>query len=91
MAKLSKTSNRIISILCIVLFLASIISASVMGYEIYKNYIYNEELTAEQQKLKDEYEAIQEIYEDVDENGYYNVYSDGESIIYEDGGVIIFS
>ena len=37
----------------------------------------------------EEYEHIKDIVGNIDENGYYNVYSDGELIIYGEGDDIV--
>lgn len=84
--KISKKTNRIISVLCLSVFGLSLVVAGVFGGMIYHDYQENQKL---KEQLVNEYEYLQSIYQNVGDDGYYNVYSDGEMVVYGNGGTII--
>lgn len=84
--KITKKTNRIISILCLSVFGLSLVLAGTIGGMIYHDYRENQKL---KEQLVKEYEYLQRIYQNVGDDGYYNVYSDGETVVYGNGGTII--
>lgn len=85
----SKRFNHLISVISIVVFGLSIILIGSVGVICFNNYQENKRLEERYQQKVEEYETVKSFYDDTDEDGYYNVYSDGELVIYEVGGRII--
>lgn len=85
----SKRFNHLISVISIVVFGLSIILIGSVGVICFNNYQENKKLEERYQQKVEEYETVKSFYDDTDEDGYYNVYSDGELVIYEVGGRII--
>ena len=85
----SKRFNHLISVISIVVFGLSIILIGSVSVICFNNYQENKRLEERYQQKVDEYETVKSFYDDTDEDGYYNVYSDGELVIYEVGGRII--
>ena len=86
MGEESAKKNRLISLFSLILFSFSLLFSAIIGWNIYLRYRENEELKA---RIVQEYEHFQEVYEKVDGSGYYDVYSDGDYIVYGNGGAII--
>ena len=85
----SKRFNHLISVISIVVFGLSIILIGSVSVICFNNYQENKRLEERYQQKVEEYETVKSFYDDTDEDGYYNVYSDGELVIYEVGGRII--
>ena len=85
----SKKFNHFISVGSIAIFCLSILCLGVFAFLIYNNYQENERLKAEYEAMKQEQERIEEMYLNTDEDGFYNVYSEDEVVIYDVGGTII--
>ena len=86
---LSSQTNRVISIVSLSIFIASIILLVIFLVFYYQQYKENISLQQAYQDRVEEYEHIKDIVGNLDENGYYNVYSDGELIIYGEGDDIV--
>lgn len=87
--RLSSQTNRVISIVSLSIFIASIILLVIFLVFYYQQYKDNISLQQAYQDRVEEYEHIKDIVGNLDENGYYNVYSDGELIIYGEGDDIV--
>ena len=87
--RLSSQTNRVISIVSLSIFIASIILLVIFLVFYYQQYKENISLQQAYQDRVEEYEHIKDIVGNIDENGYYNVYSDGELIIYGEGDDIV--
>ena len=87
--RLSSQTNRVISIVSLSIFIASIILLVIFLVFYYQQYKENISLQQAYQDRVEEYEHIRDIVGNIDENGYYNVYSDGELIIYGEGDDIV--
>ncbi len=87
--RLSSQTNRVISIVSLSIFIASIILLVIFLVFYYQQYKENISLQQAYQDRVEEYEHIKDIVGNLDENGYYNVYSDGELIIYGEGDDIV--
>lgn len=87
--RLSSQTNRVISIVSLSIFIASIILLVIFLVFYYQQYKENISLQQAYQDRIEEYEHIKDIVGNIDENGYYNVYSDGELIIYGEGDDIV--
>lgn len=87
--RLSSQTNRVISIVSLSIFIASIILLVIFLVFYYHQYKENISLQQAYQDRVEEYEHIKDIVGNIDENGYYNVYSDGELIIYGEGDDIV--
>ena len=68
-----------------------IITSTEVAVDEYDYQQYKENISLQQayQDRVEEYEHIKDIVGNLDENGYYNVYSDGELIIYGEGDDIV--
>lgn len=86
--KRSKRANRLISYLCILGFALSLVCVAIFGVALIKENIKNRQLLEQQQALTEEYNHLQELYNNVDDDGYFNVYTDGEMIVYGNGSTI---
>ena len=90
--KLSKTTNRVISVFCLVIFMASLVYLGVVGYQLFATYRENERLKKQYQELLQEAQRIEEYNKKVGEDGYYNVYSNSEDmVVYGNGQTIIIT
>ena len=87
--RLSRQTNRVISIVSLSIFIASIILLVIFLVFYYQQYKENISLQQAYQDRVEEYEHIKDIVGNIDENGYYNDYSDGELIIYGEGDDIV--
>ena len=87
--RLSSQTNRVISIVSLSSFIASIILLVIFLVFYYQQYKENISLQQAYQDRVEEYEHIKDIVGNIDEDGYYNVYSDGELIIYGEGDDIV--
>lgn len=87
--RLSSQINRVISIVSLSIFIASIILLVIFLVFYYQQYKENISLQQAYQDRVEEYEHIKDIVGNIDEDGYYNVYSDGELIIYGEGDDIV--
>ncbi len=87
--RLSSQTNRVISIVSLSIFIASIILLVIFLVFYYQQYKENISLQQAYQDRVEEYEHIKDIVGNIDEDGYYNVYSDGELIIYGEGDDIV--
>lgn len=87
--RLSSQTNRVISIVSLSIFIASIILLVIFLVFYYQQYKENISLQQAYQDRVEEYEHIKDIVGNLDEDGYYNVYSDGELIIYGEGDDIV--
>lgn len=87
--RLSSQTNRVISIVSLSIFIASIILLVIFLVFYYQQYKENISLQQAYQDRVEEYEHIKDIVGNLDENGYYSVYSDGELIIYGEGDDIV--
>lgn len=87
--RLSKKTNRLISILCLGVFCLSISMLGIMVGKICKIYFENQELNQKYEAIKEEAERIEQIYNNVDDEGFYNVYGNGDMIIYGENEIII--
>ena len=85
----SKQTNHLISVLSIAVFCLSIFCLIVFGIVFVKQIQDNQRLQDEVQHVREEFENLQEVYNNTDEDGCYHVYSDGEMVIYDAGGTII--
>lgn len=82
--KLSKRTNRLISVICLSVFIFSLVCVGFVGYSIYQTYQENQRLQAEYDKMQKDAEYINGILANTDDDGYYNVYSkDGVMVIYK--------
>ena len=84
--KLSKSTNRLISVLCLTFFGVSVLFLGITGAALVSTYFENRRL---EEQLNNEIAELEEIYKYVGEDGYYNVYANGEYVIYSSGGSII--
>lgn len=84
--KLSKSTNRLISILYLTFFGVSILFFGITSAVLVSTYFENRRL---EEQLNNEIAELEEIYKNVGEDGYYNVYANGEYVIYSSGGSII--
>ena len=84
--KLSKSTNRLLSVLYLTFFGVSIAFLGITSGILISTYIENKKL---EEQLNREIAELEEIYKNVGEDGYYNVYSNGEYVIYGSGGSII--
>lgn len=87
--RLSSQTNRVISIVSLSIFIASIILLVIFLVFYYQQYKENISLQQAYQDRVEEYEHIKDIVGNIDEDGYYNVYSDGKLIIYGEGDDIV--
>lgn len=79
--RLSKKTNRLISVICLCVFVFSLMCVGFVGYNIYQTYEENQRLLEEYEKMLNETDYLNSIY--TDEDGYYNVYyKDNEKVIY---------
>ena len=81
--KLSKRSNRLISVMCICIFAFSLVCLGSVLYSLYETYQENERLQSEYQQIQQEMQYMEELFNKVDKDGYYNVYADGDIIVYD--------
>jgi len=90
--KLSRSANRIISISCLAIFFISLVCLGTFTYRIYASYRENERLKQEYQNLLQEIARLEEYDFKVDDDGYYNVYSNGEEmVVYGNGETVIIT
>lgn len=87
---MSKKTNRTFSFVCIGVFVLSLACIAFFVGAIIKQTFEKQELLAQQERLEEEYNRLLQIYDNVDENGYYNVYTDGEMIVYGNGSTVEF-
>lgn len=89
--KLTRRTNRLISIICVCIFTFSLVCLGSVLYSIYQTYQENERLKEEYQRIQEEMEYMEKLFDKVDKDGYYNVYADGELVIYdgEDKPIIV--
>ena len=81
--KLSKRSNRLISVMCICIFAFSLVCLGSVLYSLHQTYLENERLQSEYQQIQQEMQHMEELFNKVDKDGYYNVYADGDIIVYD--------
>lgn len=81
--KLSKRSNRLISIICVCIFAFSLVCLGSVLYSIYNTYQENERLMSEYQQIQEEMKYMEELFDKIDKNGYYNVYTNGDIVVYD--------
>lgn len=90
--RLSKNVNRVISVVCLAVFAVSLVCVGSISYSIIASYRENERLKEEYKEVLQEVARLQEEENKVDNDGYYNVYSNGEEmVVYGNGQTIIIT
>ncbi len=88
----SKKVNRILSLICIAIFAISLVCVGFFAVEIINQNKQKQDLLRRQEEITQEYNHIRDIYDNnVDDDGYFNVYTDGDMIVYGTGSTIQIS
>lgn len=80
--RLTKRTNRLISIICICIFGFSLVCLGTVLYNIYNTYQEHIRLEEEYKKIQEEEQYIKSMLEKIGADGYLNVYSSDEMVEY---------
>mgnify|MGYP003462671546 FL=1 len=78
--------------ICIAIFAISLVCVGFFVVEIINQNKQKQDLLRRQEEITQEYNHIRDIYDNnVDDDGYFNVYTDGDMIVYGTGSTIQIS